>query len=208
MSPLNPSHESSNSSRAVADLPVAREEISRECQQCLTYLTNALNQPGRAQSLLKSLGVVSPAPIASRNDKAAYNSTRNSSASHNQVANMESQKKRMYTPTPDGRGVVLHLNSQAASNSPVLMDTIQPRVSLQKRLTNAASRMVHGSKISGSPAVNSNDVNGAGAVLTTSPTANVEEMHKMAKQEMPKETTITIECMKCGSDTRAEAGGE
>ncbi|KAL3777196.1 hypothetical protein ACHAWO_013077 [Cyclotella atomus] len=205
MPPLNPSHESSNSSRTVADLPEGRDEISRECQQCISYLTNALNQPGRAQSLLKSLGVVSPAPIAS-NEKAANKPTRNSSASNNQIANNESQKKRMYTPTPDGRGVVLHLNSQAALNSPVLMDTIQPRVSLQKRLTSAASRMVYGTNNSGSAASNSNDVNGAGAVLTTSPTADVEKMHQMAKQEMPKETTITIECMKCGSDTRAEAG--
>ena len=78
---------------------------------------------------------------------------------------------------------------------------IQPRISLKKRLTNAASRIVYGAADTNSDSTSSGE---SGAVLTTSPKQG-EIMHK---QEMPKDTTITIECMECGSDTRAEAGGE
>ena len=46
-------------------------------------------------------------------------------------------------------------------------------------------------------------------VLTTSPSTNngVGEVNRIDTR-MPKETTITIECVECGSDTRAEAGGK
>lgn len=196
MAPLNPSHEPSNSSASPS--VVDREEISKECQQCISYLKNALNQPGRTQSLLRALGVVGPS-LGNAVDAQVANTVGSNSIN---TTNKDVQNTRIYQPTPDGRGVVLHLNSKHGINSPVLMDKIQPRVSLQKRLTNAASRMVYGAKPNGST---NND---GGAVLTTSPSTNMEEMQQMAKQEMPKETTITIECMKCGSDTRAEAGGK
>ena len=109
----------------------------------------------------------------------------------------------MYQLTPDQRGVVLHLDSRHAIHSPVMdaTDMIQPRISLKKRLTNAASRIVYGAADTNSDSTSSGE---SGAVLTTSPKQG-EIMHK---QEMPKDTTITIECMECGSDTRAEAGGE
>lgn len=183
LSPPSPCHDGSNPSDPNPT------EISKECQQCLAYLTNALNQPGRTQTLLKALGAVPPINTTNNNNK---------------------DQHRMYTPTPDGRGVILQLNAEHALHSPILLDPNEhpkPRVSLQKRLTNVASRMV-GYGVSNPPADNVADDNPDGVVLTTSPKNNIQEMHNMTKQEMPKETTITIECMKCGTDTPAEAGGE
>lgn len=194
MPPLNSSREPSDASSSKIE---ANDEISEECRQCINYLKNALNQPGKTQSLLRALGAVNPSiSDATTDEKSGHGST---DASNNSPETDMQNKRRIYQSTPDGRGVVLHLNSEVAINSPVLMSKIQPRVSLQKRLTNAASRMMYRAN----PNNSANDT-----VLTTSPATDVESTQKMAKQEMPNETTITIECMKCGSETRAEAGGE
>ena len=188
-SPSPPSCEKASAS--TEDDNKSRTELNKECQRCLSYLTNALKQPGKTQSLLKALGAVRPPSSAvSRN---AADTTVNGNAT--------TSSSQMYQLTSDRRGVVLHLDSRHAIHSPVMdaTDRIQPRISLQKRLTNAASRMVYGAT-----GAESNASGESGAVLTTSPKQG-EIMHK---QEMPKETTITIECMECGSETRAEAGGE
>lgn len=114
--------------------------------------------------------------------------------------NNSDEHTKMYSPTSDRRGVVLQLNSEHALQSPVSIDPEKqrPRVSLQRRFTNVASRMV------------GYDTASTVDVLTTSPKNASAEAQQSAvvKQEMPKETTITIECIKCGSDTKAEAGGE
>ena len=49
---------------------------------------------------------------------------------------------------------------------------------------------------------------GAHSVLTTSPTSNAQQSDIEIEIEDPtkKITTIAIECMKCGTDTRAESG--
>lgn len=155
--------------------------ITKECHQCLTFLKNALNESGRTQSLLKALGCVTP-------------------MSADATKNVNTKNEELYSPTPSGNGVILKLKQPATSSTsdnPVNVHSVQPTISLQKRFTTAASQLVG----------ISNSTNTE--VLTTSPSTNngVGEVNRIDTR-MPKETTITIECVECGSDTRAEAGGK
>ena len=173
MPPLNPPCQPASASTSTSS---NNQVITKECHQCLTFLKNALNESGRTQSLLKALGCVTPISADATNENA--------------------KNDELYSPTPNGNGVILHLKQPATSTSdnPINIPSVK-LISLQKRLTNAASQLVGISNTTNTE------------VLTTSPsTDNAGNVN--IDTRMPKETTITIECVECGSDTRAEAGGE
>ncbi|KAL7475385.1 hypothetical protein ACHAW6_001302 [Cyclotella cf. meneghiniana] len=154
----------SNSKTPSSSSPLAANEqtIGKECRQCLSFLTRALNQSGRPRSLLKALGVL-PDGRAIHDD--------------------DNDAQTLYKPTPDGRGIALQLSHASSTTRP-------SPVSLQRRLTDAASRVVGG---------------GTAAVLTTSPALESTRSSPL-NHALHIPTAVTIECQTCGFDTRAEAG--
>eukprot|EP01082_Thalassiosira_pseudonana_P013141 g12038.t1 g12038 contig6:1093284-1094442(-) len=188
------SNEDMSSSASSSTPPVTSPDVlDRECQQCLSFLASALDRKGRPQTLLRALGVLS-------NTK-------------------EGDSSAWYAPTDDGRGVVINLERQQAvsmvveEGSTVSIEcqdfkvrnmqqhtniTNDSGISLRRRLTNAATMIVGGMRGGGGE-------NGAGSdVLTTSPALESNDVTDAQNESLV--TTITIECQKCGSDTRAEAG--
>lgn len=162
MSTSFPKESNSKTPSSSSPLPANEQTIGKECRQCLSFLTRALNQSGRPRSLLKALGVLP-------DDRAIHD---------------DDDSQTLYKPTPDGRGIALPL-SQASATRP-------SPVSLQRRLTDAASRVVGG---------------GTAAVLTTSPALESTRSSPL-NHALHIPTAVTIECQTCGFDTRAEAGGE
>lgn len=192
--PGQSSNEDMSSSASSSTPPVTSPDVlDRECQQCLSFLASALDRKGRPQTLLRALGVLSN--------------------------NKEGDTSAWYAPTDDGRGVVINLERQQAvsmvveEGSTVSIESTDVKVrnmqqhtnitndsgiSLRRRLTNAATMIVGGMRGGGGE-------NGAGSdVLTTSPALQSNDVTDAQNESLV--TTITIECQKCGSDTRAEAG--
>ena len=211
--------------------PRSPSPTDRECQQCISFLTRALDRSGsRPQSLLRALGVIPHGAV------------------HGKEHGVSGDQNYWYKPSLDRRGVVISLRRQAAAEataSPpqtkqntntseddeiflgfeglplpdagavnvsvelVPNDTQQTSIpsdvttSLRRRLTDAATRLVGGVQ-------NSLSYYGADDVLTTSPALDPrlgsDRVQAQIHDSEPPVTIITIECQPCGSDTRAEAG--
>ncbi|KAL3794036.1 hypothetical protein HJC23_008924 [Cyclotella cryptica] len=168
-------------------LPTSTETIGKDCRQCLSFLARALDPSGRPHSLLKALGVVPDSPA---------------------IDNGNDDTQTLYKPTPDGRGIAIQLShtSPAATNDTHVAQQQQPQtshVSLKRRITNAATRIVDGITIPviGNPYGNT-------PVLTTSPALDSTHSSSASLEGItpPMGTTVTIECQTCGCETRAEAG--
>lgn len=195
-----PSMPSTPSAATATPPPQASHEassppISGECQQCLTFLHRALDQSGRPRLLLEALGVVPPS--ISRNH--SNSSTANGNAVNNEISSDDEGSNKLYTATPDGRGILVQLSGTDAP-PPI----IEERVTLQKRLTRAASRIVGRSEAD----TRTDEGSLATPMLTTSPVERIDQVNQEETVARPKARTITIECMACGNETRAEANGE
>lgn len=157
---------------------------NRDCRECISYLTHALDSAGsRPMSLLRALGVIT-------HDGGGI--ARGGADGGGAVGNEGGRKQddggrgrgRVYELMDGGRGVLISLSDSPASHREATMRTRRPRG--------------RGDPESVVPpiVVGGGDGGGTAGVLTTSPAiANTTMI-----------TTIAIECAECRSDTRAEAG--
>ena len=209
-----------------ANMPAASEKkVDRECRKCQQYLTNVLNRVGgsRPQSLLRALGVISHPDSSSsssssgssskvyeiiggrgvlislQNDKEStadlqqqqvgikqvdgINDDKNSNMHHGTVVDKMKKKHTIHKnyKTEEGQNIKINNNNN---------------IPLSRRITKVAEYM--------------DGLVPNGDLLTTSPVAvdntDQNDISSNEKVSSNKVTTIAIECIQCGSDTRAEGG--
>ena len=185
---------------------IKQQQIDKDCQKCIKYLKSALEKVGsRPHSLLHALGVISHTNI-NNNESKVYEPTSDgvlislennnnnnkeelATNSSNVLVNLQSGKKHDDVSNINNVSKQQHIVETTASSNQE-----RKEVTLARRITKVAEYMLN------------ND--GAHSVLTTSPTANAQQSDIETEIEDPtkKITTIAIECMKCGTDTRAESG--
>ncbi|KAL7527367.1 hypothetical protein ACHAWF_002151 [Thalassiosira exigua] len=182
-------------------ITASSEPIDRECQKCRSYLTRALERVGsQPQSLLRALGV----------------------ASHRNGNSERTTSNRLYEPTANGQGVMISLrNSEGVVGGDLMSpdhmhgDQIpssasvdaqnaneEDPVTLGRRFTDAATLLADGIRHSAEDLLSDRAVP-KGGILSTSPAAEPDQPLESSRKGI---TTIAIECQKCGSETRAEAG--
>lgn len=151
-----------------------------DCRECLAYLTRALDKVGsRPGSLLRSMGI---------------------------ILHDDGKGGRVYELMESGKGVVISLEERGNNNNQQQQqqkknkssndEVLLPYLSHETVRRRTADRDV-------------GDVAAAGiGVLTTSPTIHrpLFSTPTTPSRKENKITTIAIECVKCKSDTRAEAG--
>ena len=215
------------SSSAHQERPPSTPAIDRECQKCVAYLTRALDKVGsRPQSLLRALGVVPQSNIS--NESKLYETDKNG---RGVIIRLENSKDSVAAASGHAHGdtVKQHLQvskdvsltgtngtlSKKGSREKTSLPTYQTQseqkqspahsnVTLGRRFTNAATILAEGIRHSAEDILNDGALPSNGGVLTTSPA-----MENNPKEDGPEKddvTTIAIECMSCGSDSRAEAG--
>lgn len=214
-----------NNTDAANMLAASENKVDKECQKCQQYLTNVLNRVGgsRPQSLLRALGVIShPASSSSsgssskvyeiinggrgvlislQNDKElsatadlqqqqvgikqvdGINDDKNSNMHHGTVVDKMKKKHTIHKKykTEEGQNIKINNNNN---------------IPLSRRITKVAEYM--------------DGLVPNGDLLTTSPVAvdntDQNDISSNEKVSSNKVTTIAIECIQCGSDTRAEGG--
>lgn len=179
---------------------IKQQQIDKDCQKCIKYLKSALDKVGsRPHSLLHALGVITHTNIHNNESKvyeptsdgvliSLENNNNNkeelATNSSNVLVNLQSGKKH------DDVSNINNVSKQHIVETTASSNQERKEVTLARRITKVAEYMLN------------ND--GAHTVLTTSPTANAQQTE--IEDPTKKITTIAIECMKCGSDTRAESG--
>ncbi|KAL7534035.1 hypothetical protein ACHAXR_005592 [Thalassiosira sp. AJA248-18] len=206
--------------------PITNEKpsIGRDCQKCLTHLTRALDRVGsRPQSLLRALGVISHGGAGGSDDNnngsKIYEPTQDGRGLLITLAHKSKEVGAIVGPASLDEGSSSHLQQgrKQGVNTEVSIDrgkkipssvasngTKEGHVPLGRRLTNAATLLADGIRHSAEDILNDN-----GGVLTTSPAmvgSPSQPDQVVVQPEQKIGTTIAIECMTCGSDTRAEAG--
>ena len=165
--------------------PPDDDDDDADCRECLSRLRRALDAsvgPTRTMSLLSALGVVSH-----RHDGVIARGGEGGG-----------EGSRVYEPLAGGErpGVLISLRNSDASR-----EALRSR----RRMRDAASAAAFASASSGAATVaESSAAAVGGGVLTTSPASS--QSSSSHDGDVDAITTIAIECAKCGSDTRAEAG--
>ena len=126
--------------------------------------------------------------------------------------NSTAHGSKLYETTNGGRGVLISLEnkketphtiaekSETSSSIPPIDNAVND-IPLTKRLTKVAEFMLTNE---------GKESSSSGSVLTTSPAVDYQQQvaidDDIQSSKKSNITTIAIECMKCGSDTRAEGG--
>lgn len=95
-------------------------------------------------------------------------------------------------------------DSSGIKQGSISIDEVGPAATLRRRVTEAATLIADGIRIPAEDML-SGGVGPDGGVLTTSPAVQSLQSDQLLNVQDKDATTIAIDCMECGSDTRAEA---